>query len=113
MRIKSLLEGVEKIVHHTGEYEAGKGGIFDVPEEVGRELINFPHYAQDLGEDAETAAKIAAGDVHAELEAARKRIVELEAEIAKLTDKAKAPAKSAAKKAPAKKPAAKAEQPSA
>lgn len=86
MRIISLIPDVEKIVHELdgkpAEFLADAEGKFEVPAEVGAALVKFPHWVQDLGEDAAKAADVVDVDVHKALAAAEARIAELEAKIA-------------------------------
>jgi hypothetical protein len=120
MRIVST-EGVEAFNREGVDYAVEDDGSFEVPEEVGVELLSFPGWllqyeaadlaAEEQAEHDVDPAVLAAA--HAALEA---RVAELEAENRKLraakasahsTAGVTAPRKPAAKKAPAKKAPAK------
>jgi len=106
MRILSLIPDVQSLAHEVEgkivEFTADDKGGFEVPEQVGRALIGFPHWVQDLGQEAEKAVDAVEGDVHAELAAAREEIAKLKAQLAgKKPAKAAAPAKPTAPPAPA------------
>lgn len=107
MHIISLIPDVMSLVHEVEgksvEFLPDEAGKFDVPAEIGAALIKFPHWVQDLGEDAEKAVAVAESDVHGLLAKAEARIAELEA---KLTKKAPAKAAAAKKTASAATPAA-------
>jgi hypothetical protein len=72
MRIVHTDSGTTVLNHMGVDYHRGPDGSFDVPPEVGEQLVGFPHWSRDYeaaGPDAERAAMAA-------------RIAELEALLA-------------------------------
>lgn len=121
MRIVST-QGATALQHDGIDYQAGEGGVFEVPQEVGEALVRFPHWlreyeAVDLRNAAaakaetdtsvlatrvrELEAQLAAQQPSEDAATLEARVAELEAQLAEATA-----AKTAAKKTTTKKTAA-------
>jgi predicted nucleic acid-binding Zn-ribbon protein len=95
MRIKNL-EGATSLGHAGETYEADADGMFDVPQEVGEQLVSFPHWVReheylDKAAAAQTAANkdpqtlsVRVAALESVLPGMQVRIQELEARIAEL-----------------------------